>query len=137
MDKAVDSRPVDGSERRPMAERVAALVTALNARGLVGKAYQGGAVLAVNPAGEPDGGDLRGRAMSPGLRQEVRCLRNPRDGGRLWWYWAWAGPTRQSPADLEPLCPAADAEMAADWIAKVLAVPSADAARHGGLRDDE
>ncbi|GLW65537.1 hypothetical protein Arub01_37810 [Actinomadura rubrobrunea] len=137
MDKASDSRPVNGSERRRVDERVAALVTALNARGLAGKADKDGAVLAANPAGEPDGGDPRGRAMSPGLRQEVRCLRNARDGGRLWWYWAWAGPTRQSPADLEPLCPAADAEIAADRIAKVLAVPSADATRHGGLRDDE
>ena len=128
MNKAVNSRPVDSAEWRPVAERVAALVAALQARGLVGTVAALGVVRAFNPAGEPDCGDVRGRMMSPGLRQEVQCRRNLVDGA-LWWYWAWAGPTRQSPPDLEPLCPAADIEMAADRIAKVLAVPSIDAGR--------
>ncbi|WP_344949008.1 hypothetical protein [Actinomadura miaoliensis] len=127
------------SQWRPLAERVTtvstALVSALEARGLIGRVLALGVVLAINPAGDPEDGDPRTRVMSPGLRQEVRCHRNPRDGV-LWWYWAWAGPTRQSPPDLEPLCPAADAELAAERIAKVLEVPfSADAASHGGLRD--
>ncbi|PKK12521.1 hypothetical protein [Thermomonospora sp. CIF 1] len=123
----------DAVQPRPVAELVTALVSALEARGLVGAVYRGGVVRVLNPAGEPDGGDPCG-LMSPGLRQEVRCLRNP-DDGALWWYWAWAGPTRQSPPDLEPLCPAADVETAADRIAKVLAVSSGDAAGPGGLRD--
>ncbi|GLZ12554.1 hypothetical protein Acsp04_27890 [Actinomadura sp. NBRC 104425] len=141
MNEVTNSQPVDDSDTRPLAERVtamsSALVSALDARGLVGRVLALGVVLTINPAGDPEGDDPRTRVMSPGLRQEVRCLPNPDDGGVLWWYWAWAGPTRQSPPDLEPLCPAADAALAADRIAKVLEVPSAaDAASHGGPRDD-
>ncbi|MEU6038224.1 hypothetical protein ABZ801_22715 [Actinomadura sp. NPDC047616] len=124
----------DATQHQPVAELVTALVEELQARGLVGTAYRDGVVRVLNPAGEPDGSNPYAR-VSPGLRQEVQCRRNPDDGGALWWYWAWAGPTRQSPPDLEPLCPAADAELAAERIAKVLEMPSADAASHGGLRD--
>jgi hypothetical protein len=85
----------------------------------VGKVAAPGVVRAVNPVGEPDGKDPRERAMSPGMRQEVHCRKNPEDR-RLWWYWAWSGPLRSSPPELEPLCPAAEAERAADRIAKVL-----------------
>ncbi|GAA4130775.1 hypothetical protein [Actinomadura keratinilytica] len=126
----------DAARHRPVAELVTALVEELQARGLVGAVYRGGVVRVLNPAGEPDRSDPYAR-VSPGLRQEVQCLRNPDDGGAPWWYWAWAGPTRQSPPDLEPLCPATDAATAAERIAKVLEVPSsADAASHGGVRDD-
>lgn len=111
---------------------VSALVEELQARGLVAAVYRGGVVRVLNPAAEPDGSTPYAR-VSPGLRQEVRCLPNPDDGGVLWWYWAWAGPTRQSPPDLEPLCPATETARAADRIAKVLEVPfAADAASHGG-----
>lgn len=62
--------------------------------------------------------------MSPGLRQEVAC--RPGEAGVLWWFWVWSGPTRQSPPEYEPLCPADQVERAAEWIARVLAVPFAD-----------
>ncbi|GLW67288.1 hypothetical protein Arub01_55310 [Actinomadura rubrobrunea] len=123
----------DATGHRAVVELVTALVEELQARGLVSQTYRDGAVLVWNPAGEPDGGNPRG-LVSPGLRQEVRCRRNP-DDDALWWYWAWAGPTRQSPPDLEPLCPAVAVETAADRIAKVLAVHSGDAAGRDGVRN--
>jgi hypothetical protein len=111
-----------------------ALIAELERRGLVGKAWGHGAVRVYNPAGEPDGGDPLGRALGPGMRQEVLCRR--RDGV-LWWWWAWSGPTRTSPPELEPLCPVADAVTAVERIARVLAVPFADspAALDGSASD--
>lgn len=102
-----------------------ALVALLSARGLGAVVLGHGAVRVWNPAGEADASDKRGQAMSPGLRQELQCGRRA-DGG-LWWFWVWSGPTRQSPPDLEPLCPIEDAETAAARIEKVLAVPFAEA----------
>ena len=57
--------------------------------------------------------------MAPGLRQDVECRLN---GGVPWWFWAWSGANRDSPPDLEPLCPADQIEAAADRIARVLAL---------------
>jgi len=101
-----------------------ALAARLEARGFGAVVMGHGAVGVWNPAGEPDPDDRCGQLMSPGLRQEVRCGR--RADGALWWFWAWSGPTRQSPPDLEPLCPIDEPEKAADRIAKVLAVPFAE-----------
>ncbi|MEV5825220.1 hypothetical protein AB0L25_06575 [Spirillospora sp. NPDC052242] len=99
-----------------------ALVHALTARDLVAQVWGHGAVRAENPAGEPEDGNPQGQLMHPGLRQEVVC----RDrNGVLWWWWVWSGPTRQSPNELEPLCPITDAQTAADRLARVLAVPFA------------
>ncbi|MWA00081.1 hypothetical protein F8568_006765 [Actinomadura sp. LD22] len=100
-----------------------ALVEALGRRGLDARLCGHGVVRASNPAGEPDPDDPFGALMHPGLRQEVLCHR--RDGA-LWWLWVWTGPTRQSPPELEPLCPAAETDKAAERIARVLAVPFTD-----------
>jgi hypothetical protein len=78
-------------------------------------------LLAANPAASAD--DPRGQAMSPGLRQQVACLRRDDGRSRWWWFWTWPGPTADSPPDLEPLCPAEDIGTAAQAIARVLAVP--------------
>ncbi|MFI0409122.1 hypothetical protein [Actinomadura sp. 3N508] len=87
-----------------------------------------GVVGVFNPAGEPavgggagdSAGDGGGRALGPGLRQEVRCAE--RQGGALWWFWVWWDGSGQSCPDLEPLCPAGEIETAAERIAAVLAV---------------
>ncbi|WP_433325253.1 hypothetical protein [Spirillospora sp. CA-294931] len=99
-----------------------ALVGALERRGLEARLCGNGAVRVTNPAGEPDPGDPLGHAMHPGMRQEVLCRRHD---GALWWLWAWAGPARQSPPELEPLCPLWDTETAAGRISHVLDVPFA------------
>ncbi|WP_067485563.1 hypothetical protein [Actinomadura hibisca] len=106
----------------PKAARL--LVAELQKYGLTATTRSHAAVAARNPAGEPDPNDLLGAQMAPGLRQEVLC--RPHGDGTLWWFWAWSGPERGSPPDLEPLCPVSEAERAADAIAKVLAVPYAD-----------
>ncbi|WP_146778722.1 hypothetical protein [Actinomadura craniellae] len=60
--------------------------------------------------------------MSPGLRQDIACLRRDDAGGALWWHWVWSGPTRDAPGELEPLCPADEIETAAERITRVLAL---------------
>ncbi|WP_412519461.1 hypothetical protein K8Z49_15945 [Actinomadura madurae] len=94
----------------------------LERRGLVARVMGHGAVRVRNPAGEPVPGVAQGQGFGPGLGQEVVCRR--RDGV-LWWLWVWSGPTRQSPPELEPLCPVADAAVAVERITRVLAVPFA------------
>lgn len=113
----VSLRPLQDTAWRPAA---LALVEALKRRGLDAQVYGHGAVRASNPAGEPDPDDPRGALMHPGMQQEVLCRRHE---GVLWWLWVWAGPTRQSPPELEPLCPLLETDTAADRIARVLAVP--------------
>lgn len=120
MGRVVARLPLDESWR----SAALALVEALEVRGLVAGMWEHGAVRARNPAGEPDPGERLGRALTPGLRQEVLC--RPRDGV-LWWLWVWSGATRSSPQELEPLCPVTDVVTAADRIARVLAAPFADA----------
>lgn len=93
------------------------LATALAARGLnvrVGK----GALTARNPA--VTGTDPCGKLLSPGLSQTVALTRD--DDGVPAWYWAWTGPARDSPLELEYLCAAVDIERAAERIAHVLSV---------------
>ncbi|GAA3219985.1 hypothetical protein [Actinocorallia longicatena] len=70
---------------------------------------------------ESEGATAAGRAMNPGLRQEVTC--QPDAAGVPWWFWVWQGPTRDAPGELEPLCPAANLEWAAERITRVLAMP--------------
>lgn len=107
-----------------------ALVAELRGRGLRAEALAQGAVRAKNPAGEPNGNDPLGQMMAPGLGQEVRCRRHG-SGDTLWWHWVWSGPTRSSPSELEPLCPIRETATAAERIARVLAVPFADAPVEG------
>ncbi|MDL4815992.1 hypothetical protein [Actinomadura opuntiae] len=99
-----------------------ALVDALERRGLDAHVHGIGAVRVSNPAGDPDPNDPRGALMHPGMRQEMVCRHHE---GALWWLWVWSGPTRQSPPELEPLCPLLDTDTAAERIARVLAVPFA------------
>jgi len=101
---------------------IAALVAELEARGITAKPMSRNAVLATNPAGDATTSDPRGKAMNPGLSQEVVCLVHGPDH-TLWWFWAWSGPTRDSAPDLEPLCPAQDPGHAAARIAHVLNLP--------------
>jgi hypothetical protein len=102
-----------------------ALVGALERRWLIARVRDQGAVWVRNPAGDPDSDNPRSKALSPRLQQEVVCRLLD---GSPWWLWAWSGSGRNSPADLEPLCPAADVDTAADRIAHVLAVPFGDGA---------
>ncbi|MFD0900570.1 hypothetical protein [Actinomadura sediminis] len=97
-----------------------ALAKEVQARNLEVVAVRAGSVRVRNPAGEPDQDDPQGQAFSPGLRQEV--VSRLWTDGVLWWFWVWSGPTRNSCAELEPLCPADDVVTAADRLAKVLAV---------------
>jgi hypothetical protein len=73
-----------------------------------------------NPA--LDGDESAAYSVSPGLKQEVACLRHSARDNKLWWFWVWPGITKASPPDLEPLCPAASINTAAVAIARVLAV---------------
>ncbi|MUN41251.1 hypothetical protein [Actinomadura litoris] len=105
-----------------------ALVDLMEERGFQSVIMGHGAVVVWNSAAEPDyypetpdgPGELRG----PALWQEVRTGRRA-DGG-LWWFWVWPGAYGEPP-ELEPLCPAEDVVTAADRLAKVLAVPFAEA----------
>jgi hypothetical protein len=104
-------------------ESVLALVRALEKQGLTAEVMRN-SVLAKNPAGAPDESEPLGQLLSPGIQQEVICLPND-DDGDLWWFWCWTGPERGSPPELERICPAVDAELAAARIASVVAVPFA------------
>lgn len=129
--RTVEDRPEHstlrpGHESVNQCEATTALVTALQTRGLTATFTRHGSVLAKNPAGEPAAHDRLGQLMSPGLKQEVVCRPHGADH-ELWWFWAWTGPARKSPPELEPLCPIQDVEHAAERIARVLAVPFTEA----------
>lgn len=81
-----------------------------------------GAVVARNPAASHTDDPL-GRAMNPGLSQYV-ALSGEEDGS-LHWYWCWAGPERDSPLEMERMCPAGEIERAAGLIANVLRLDGA------------
>lgn len=93
-----------------------ALAAALERRGLTAR-VGAGALVAGNPAVSHTE-DPRGRTMNPGLFQHV-VLAGTEDG-TPYWHWCWAGPQRDSPLEMEPMCPAEEVEHAADLIAKVL-----------------
>jgi hypothetical protein len=118
----LDEEMVIMTERREIASHLAALAAALRARNLKITVQGGDCITVRNPAGDPDESDLQGQAMSPGLSQKIAYQPHGADGG-LWWFWAWSGPERDSPPELEPLCPIGDTETLADRIARVLAVP--------------
>ena len=118
---ATDARPRPPGSQREWRDAATALIAALDQRGLTAKPWGPSAVLAVNPHGEPAPDNPLGQAMSPGLRQEIRCRPHGPDG-TLWWHWVWTGPTRKSEPELEPLCPLWDIEHAADRIRRVLAL---------------
>jgi len=83
--------------------------------GLQVSLLRGGMVEVRNPRGSA--GDPLGRAMSPGMRQQIAL--GDRDG-ILWWFWVWSGPARDTPPEFEPICVAADVEQVATRLAKVL-----------------
>src|SRR5690242_15010039 len=92
---------------------------------LAGVLRASGLVVAVGETGlvarntrEAAGATAVGKAMNPGLRQEIVCQRDASD--ELWWFWAWAGATRGAPPELEPLCQAEKVMAAAERIAHVL-----------------
>jgi hypothetical protein len=101
-----------------------ALAGEVETRGLTARVCLDGVVHIRNPAGQPDTNDPIGGALSPGLQQKVACRTL---GGELWWLWAWSGAERDAAAELEPLCPVAEVQRAADRIAHVLAVPTGTA----------
>ncbi len=113
------------------------LGAALAARGLAVTMQAGSMVTARNRAADPPQEDQRARVLSPGLVQPV--VWGPReDTGDDWWFWVWAGPTRDAEPEYEPLCPADEIETAADRIAAVIAVAPnasplrrAEVGRHG------
>ena len=105
---------------------MASLVAELEARGITAKPMSRNAVLATNRAGDPNTAGPRGRAMNPGLNQEVVCLTHGPEHS-LWWFWAWSGPTRDATPDFEPFCPADHPDHAADRITHVLAIPRTQA----------
>lgn len=121
---ATDAHPHPPSSQREWRDAALALIAALDQRGLTARAWGHGAVMAVNPQGEPAPDNPLGQVMSPGLRQEVRCRPHGPDRA-LWWHWVWSGPTRKSEPELEPLCPLWDSEHAADRIRRVLALTEA------------
>lgn len=100
---------------------VEALVSVLRERGLSARVLPGGAVLAENRALPPTVGDQVAQSLSPGLRQEVLCAALGGDGA-LWWHWVWSGPTRDAPAEVEPMLPVSNLTAVADRIVAVLAL---------------
>ncbi|MCW2944468.1 MAG: hypothetical protein JWR24_1185, partial [Actinoallomurus sp.] len=94
------------------------LVAALEARGLEVEAKLP-ALTARRPG--VTGTDPRGDILSPGMTQHV--LIRLYEGRELTWCWVWPGPDsgeRGAPtpeAEVEPMCPAADIEHAANRIA--------------------
>lgn len=102
-----------------------ALITQLRTHGLVAelghqatRAHNG----ATEPGASESGARPTDRATGPRLGQEVLCAR--REDGSLWWFWVWAGPSRHSPPELEPLCPIEQVDYAATKITTVLSVPA-------------
>jgi hypothetical protein len=96
------------------------LAAALIARGLTVRVGRGG-VSAANPASRAE--DPLGDVLHPGLSQEVAL--SVHEDRTFHWYWAWSGPTRDAPRELEYMLPAADIAEAAARIARVLAVTTA------------
>jgi hypothetical protein len=111
------------------------LTTALEDRGLVVKALQceregHGAparkqVLALVVTNPGVGGiDAAGRAMSPGMGQQIVLEERPERGLCWSWVWpAWRPAERGTPTpepEIEPICPADDIDFAAARIANVV-----------------
>jgi hypothetical protein len=71
-----------------------------------------------NPRGSQST-DPVGRALNPGMRQLITLIDH---GGVLHWAWAWSGPARDAPPELEPMVPAGEIDEAARRIGRVLYV---------------
>lgn len=63
--------------------------------------------------------DPLGRALNPGMKQLITLMNHH---GVLHWAWAWSGPTRDAPPEIEPMVPAGEIEEAARRIGNVLYV---------------
>lgn len=61
-------------------------------------------------------------ARLAGFRQLIACLPAPEDLGSLWFWWVWAVAEDDSPAEVQPLCPASATAVAAERIVRLLAV---------------
>lgn len=117
------------------------LTTALVDRGLVVKALQrerdshgapaGKQMLALAITNPGVGGiDAAGRAMSPGLGQQIVLEERPERGLCWCWVWpAWRPAERGTPTpepEIEPICPADDVDFAAARIANVVRLREPD-----------
>lgn len=96
-----------------------ALADELSEQGLEVVILRGGLLAVKNPAECSEEASVATK-MSNSLSQTVACRRGA--DGRLWWYWVWSGPTRDSAPDFEPLCPAEQVALAAARVARVLAL---------------
>jgi hypothetical protein len=97
-----------------------ALAAELSEQGLEAVILRGGLLTVRNPAADPQETGVTTKMMNHGMSQTVACRRGA--GGRLWWYWVWSGPARDSAPDFEPLCPAQQTGLAAARIARVLSL---------------
>jgi hypothetical protein len=93
------------------------LVRALEDLGLAAEPFGANMVWAANRSADPPCHPIAAQ-MSPGMRQTVLCRAN--GNGRLAWWWIWTA-TDGAP-EYEWLCPAAEINVAAVKIARVLAV---------------
>lgn len=104
--------------RETITSVVDALVAALSERGLAAETVDDVTVRAANRAADPPPGVYGLAWPGPGLWQTVAC--RPDEGGRIAWWWVWAGATRDASPEYELLGPANDVRAAADRIARVL-----------------
>lgn len=104
MPGVTDARPRPPGSQREWRDAAQALIAALDQRGLTASEWGHGAVMAVNPNGEPAPDNPLGQLMSPGLRQEVRC-RPHGPGLELWWHWVWVHALRQMGLPHAQQCP--------------------------------
>jgi hypothetical protein len=96
---------------------VTRLLDNLRGRGLSPERIGANIVWVTNRAADPpDGAPLT--RMTPRLRQAVLCRTDRED--RLGWWWIWNTPDDES--QQEWICPATEITMAADAIARVLAL---------------
>jgi hypothetical protein len=105
----------DPADPRNVTILVSRLVDAVNARGLSAEPFGAAMAWVANRAAEPANG-------SPGLRQAVLCRAS--GDGRLGWWWVWTAP--DGSPEYEWICPADEITMAADAIARVLALRPVD-----------
>jgi hypothetical protein len=93
-----------------------ALAAELCEKGLEALILRGGLLTSADPQET----NVAAKTMNHRMTQTVACRRGT--DGRLWWYWVWSGPTRDSAPDFEPLCPAQQIGLAATRIARVLSL---------------
>lgn len=117
-DRTGESNPDAVAEAEAYKKRVTAELTS---RGL--KVTERAATLVVTNPGVGGTGAL-GRAMSPGLGQEIALRERP--GLGLWWWWVWPGVrpgergVPQPPPEYEPICPGEETGFVADRVTNVV-----------------